>query len=175
MRTKSYLLWWCHGGVTVVSRWCHGGVTVVSRWCHDGVTVVSRWCHGGVTVVSRWCHGGVTVVSLVVSRWCHLDEEGHVGQSDPTTFGRGPELSSQGHQAAQVHLVTVTEVRDLQRRRHRLHHRSVETWRTRVGPHHRCVQTPGLVSEGTRVYRDWRPHQRQPCPHLTGLTRDTDL
>ena len=57
----------------------------------------------------------------------YLDEEGHEAEFDPPALGEGPELRPQRHQAAQVDLVTVAEVRDHQSGRHRLHHRFVET------------------------------------------------
>ena len=80
IRYYNLLVYWCLGGVSVVSYWCLevcgwslGGVLVVyggdlsmSLWPLDGVSVVTEWCPGGVLVVSRWCLGGVSVVSW----WC---------------------------------------------------------------------------------------------------------
>jgi len=58
----------------------------------------------------------------------YLDEEGHVAELNAAGLADGPQLRPQGHQAAQVQLVTEAKVGDLQGSRHGLHHGLLEAW-----------------------------------------------
>ena len=60
----------------------------------------------------------------------HLYEEGHEGESNPTSRSHGLQFLPQPHQLGQVDLIAVPEVRDLQGCSHGLHHGLLEAWKT---------------------------------------------
>lgn len=96
-----------------------------------------------------------------MSSECHLDEEGHVADLDTSTLSQRLQLFPQGHQAAEVHLVTVAEVRDLHGCSHGPHHGLLDTCtqQQHISRRATCWSLLGLQLRATTRLEHcrWRP------------------